>query len=306
MIAFYTGGITVQANLYSLLQQTNIGDSTLSVTGIDNGILLGTGFDQGFIGILLIFQAAHKPPAGAGNFGGVQRKTLSLCHFDGNRLKVIQKLLAAEGTATDAKSTHHFCLVSYTNLAQLNAGTEHTSKVFDEVTEIYPAICCEIKENLTAVKVVFGRNQLHIQLMIRYFCLTNLKGMCFVIFILLTSFTVILRCDPDDRTKGLNDLVSGNRMIAFRTEPIFCTFGCIDNDLVARGNFQLAGIKIIHLPTFLELNAHNGNVLGLRNGVKPYHGGLIVQRNIAECHHRSLYLVCGGIRKVVHLVTPFC
>ena len=72
VIAFHGGGVIVQPNLDGLLEQAHIGDSALAIAGVDNGILLGAGFNQGFIGVLLIFQAAHQSAAGAGDLRGVQ------------------------------------------------------------------------------------------------------------------------------------------------------------------------------------------------------------------------------------------
>ena len=39
------------------------------------------------IGVLLVLQAAHQPPAGAGDLGGVQAQVLGLGHLDGHRHK---------------------------------------------------------------------------------------------------------------------------------------------------------------------------------------------------------------------------
>ena len=47
------------------------------------------------IGVLLILQTAHKPPAHAGDLGGIQGQPLFLGHLDGHGMKVVQKGTAA-------------------------------------------------------------------------------------------------------------------------------------------------------------------------------------------------------------------
>ena len=306
MIAFHGGGVIVQPHLNGLLQQAYIGDGALAIAGVDNGILLGAGFNQGFIGVLLIFQAAHQSAAGAGDLRGVQGKTLGLCHLDGHRLEIVQKLLAAEGTTADAQTAHHFCLVSNANLPQLDPGAEHTGEILHQIAKIHPAVGGKVKQNLAAVEAVFCGNQLHVQLVVENFILADLKGMGLFVLVFLPGAAVVVRCNADDGTQGLHHLGSRNRVIALGTETVFRTTGRVDDDLVSGGNVQLAGVEKVDLSALFELHTHHGHVLRLRNGIEGGDGGIIIQGNITEGHHRGLDFLCGGIRMIVHLVTPFC
>ena len=121
-------------------QQIHFHNSTPSIGRIHKGLRLGAGLQQVFIGVLLVFQAAHKPAAGTGNLSRVQTQVLGLGHFDGNRLEVIQKLGAAEGPSADAQATYHFGFVPDTNLPQLNPGSENAGQILDQFPEVHPVV----------------------------------------------------------------------------------------------------------------------------------------------------------------------
>ena len=89
-------------HLHTLPQQIHFHYCAPAIGGIHKGFRLGAGAQQIFVSFLLIFEAAHKAAAGAGDLGGIQAQILGLCHFDGYRLEIVQEGGAAEGTTADA------------------------------------------------------------------------------------------------------------------------------------------------------------------------------------------------------------
>ena len=147
----------LHANLHPLAQQVNLHHSTAAFGGIHKGFQLGAGADQVFVGILLIFQAAHQAAAGAGNLGGIQGQILGLGHFDGHRLEVLQEAGTAEGPAADTQAAHHLSLVPDADLPQFNAGVEHGGQVLHQFPEVHPLIGGEIEQDFAAVKAIIER-----------------------------------------------------------------------------------------------------------------------------------------------------
>ena len=81
MIAAGTVGAVIQADVHRLLQHVYVTDVAGAVRRQDEGVVLGQALNGILIGVLFIFQAAHKPSANAGDFCWIQRKILGLCHF---------------------------------------------------------------------------------------------------------------------------------------------------------------------------------------------------------------------------------
>jgi len=133
------------------------------VPGPDGLAYLGkTGF-QLLICLVFIGQTAHQPTALAGNFGWIQRQTLLLGHFDGNRLKFIDECRTAYLTATAPETTAHLRLVSDTNLAHFNSGPELLDKTLHQFAKIYAAVRCKKKRETARIEGTFNGKEVHLE-----------------------------------------------------------------------------------------------------------------------------------------------
>ena len=136
------------------------------VLGLDGLAYLGkTGF-QLLIGLVFIGQTAHQPTALAGNLGRIQRQTLLLSHFDGNRLKFFDECGTAYLTTTAPDATAHLCLVSDTNLAHLNSGSELLDEAFHQFAKIDATVRRKKKCKTTRVESTFNGKEVHFEFVI--------------------------------------------------------------------------------------------------------------------------------------------
>ena len=205
--------------------------------------------------ILFIFQAAHQPPAHAGNLRGVQGKALLLGHFDGDGLKIAQKSGAAQRATAQPQPAHHLCFVAHADLAQLDARAENGSQILDQHAEIHALVGCKIEQNLGIVERVLAADQLHLQLMLGDFFLADGQRFLFLGLIFKVMLRVLRRSDTNDLFKRRgNQFVAhlahaGNHLAVFHAAHGFY------NHRVAGGGPKGAGIKIIKLACVPETNA---------------------------------------------------
>ena len=84
------GGVRplMKADLEHPGQQIGIDHNTAALFGIHNRAIFGRNTQKVLICILLIFQAAHQPAAGAADLDRVEGNSLLLRHFDGDGLKI--------------------------------------------------------------------------------------------------------------------------------------------------------------------------------------------------------------------------
>ena len=156
----------VQPDVHRLLQHVDVADVAGAVRRQHKGVVLGHALDGVLIGVLLVFQAAHQPSAGAGDLGGVQAQALGLGHLDGHRQELVHELGAAEGSSADAQSADHLGLVPHADLPQLDAGAEHAGQILHQLTEVHPPVGGKEEQDLAAVKAALHPHQLHLQLVL--------------------------------------------------------------------------------------------------------------------------------------------
>ena len=187
---------TVQADLYGLPQQVHGFYVAGTVGGLDEGFLLGHPLLSILIGVLLIFQAAHQPSAGAGDLGGIQAEVLGLGHLDGDGQEPVQKLGAAEGPPADTETAHHFGLIPDADLTQFDAGTEHAGQIPHQLPEVHPAVGGEEKDDLAAVKAGGYVHQLHFQTVIRDLLLADVEGLALFFSVVIHGAAVGVSGQP--------------------------------------------------------------------------------------------------------------
>ena len=187
---------TVQADLYGFPQQVHGFYIAGAVGGLNEGFLLGHPLLSILIGVLLIFQAAHQPSAGAGDLGGIQAEILGLGHLDGDGQEPVQKLGAAEGPPADAETAHHFGLVPDADLTQLDPGPEHAGQIPHQLPEVHPTIGGKEENDLTAVKAGRYVHQLHFQTVIRDLLLADVEGLALFFSVVIYGAAVGVSGQP--------------------------------------------------------------------------------------------------------------
>ena len=153
-----------------------------------------------------MLQAAHQPAADTGNLGGIQRQILFLRHLDGHRNELRQMGMAAQFPAADSNSSQNFGFIPHADLPQLDSGLEHAGQVLDQLPEIDSAVRRKIEQHFVVIEGIFRVDQLHFQLMLLNFLLTDGKGLLFLHLIRRFLLVVPLIGDSKHRLQGLYHL----------------------------------------------------------------------------------------------------
>ena len=237
----------VQADLHRLPQQIHALHVAGAVRRLDEGLHLGHPLGGVLIDILLIFQAAHQPPAGAGDLGGVQAEVLGLGHFDGHRQEAVQELGAAEGPAADAQAADHLGLVPHADLPQLDPGPEHAGQVPHQLPEIHPAVGGEVKDDLAAVKAGGDVHQLHLQAVGGDLLLADVEGLALPLLVLLHGAAVTVRGQAQHGAQGLDDGGVLHLVVPLRARGELRPLSRLHDHLVPHLHLMAAGIEIVIL-----------------------------------------------------------
>ena len=251
------GGIRlfVQPDLHGLPEHVHLAHVAGAVGGLDKGVVFGHALQGVLIGVLLIFQAAHQPPAGAGNFRRVQGQTLGLGHFDGHGHKVIQKLGTAEGAAADPQASQHLGLVPDADLPQLDAGPEHRRQVLYQLPEVHPPVGGEEEQNLVPLEAALHPHQLHLQLVLENLLLADVEGLLFPGAVVGRRPAVIFRGHPDHGPQWLDDAPVVHRVVAHGTLGVFQALGRLHDDVVPGLHLHVAGVKEVGFASAAEADA---------------------------------------------------
>ena len=248
-------GLLLQPYLHGLLEQVDLRYGAHPLRGLHKGLVLGHAAHRVLIGLLLVFQAAHEPSAGARNLGGVEGQVLGFGHLDGHRLKLVQEGGAAEGLAADAQAAQHFGLVPDADLPQLNAGVEYPSQILDQSAEVHPPLGGEEKEDLVPLKVVLHLHQLHIQAMGGDLLLADGKGPRFLLTVLRHGVQILLGGQADQGAQRLYHRLVLHHGVALGTLAVLQAAGGLDNDPLTGGHGLSIGVKIILFASAFEADA---------------------------------------------------
>ncbi|MPN14147.1 hypothetical protein SDC9_161473 [bioreactor metagenome] len=197
MIGFLRLRRGVKAHLHGFPQKVHAAHVARAVRRLHKGVGFRHPLHGVFISVLLVFQAAHQPPAGAGNLGGVQAEVLGLGHFNRNRQKRVQKLGAAKGPPADAESADHFRLVPHANLPQLDPRPKHSGQIPHQLPEVHPPVGGKIKDNFGPLKAKGNVYQLHVQPVVLNFLLTDVKGLALPLAVVFHGVPVVFRGHAD-------------------------------------------------------------------------------------------------------------
>ena len=237
----------VQADLHPLPQQLHALHVARPVGGLDEGLQLGHPLGGVLIGVLFVLEAAHQPPAGAGDLGGVQAQILGLGHLDGNRHKPVQKLGAAEGPPADAKAPDHLRLVPDADLPELNPRPEDRSQIPDQLPEVHPPVGGEIEHDLVAVKAHGDVDQLHLQAVVGDFALADVKGVPLPLPVVFHHPEVVFRGPADNGAEGLDDGLVRHLVIPLGAGGKLQALGGLDDDILPHADLDALGVEEIGL-----------------------------------------------------------
>ena len=255
MIALRLLRVLVQHHLGGLTQQIHLTDGAHAVGRLHQRVLLGRPLDEVGIGLLLIFQAAHEPAAGAGDLGGIEGEILGLGHLDGHGVEVAEEGGAAVGSAADAQASQHFRLVPDAHLTQLNPGAEDAGQVLDQGPEVHPALSGEEEEDLAAVKAVLHLNELHLQLVLGNLLLTDLEGPGLLLFVFLLLAEIGLRGNAEHRAEGGDELHLVDHGVALGADGALQTVGGLQNDVLPLRHLQAVGVEKVFFSAAFKADA---------------------------------------------------
>ena len=248
----------------ALAQQIDLDDRPAAVRRIDEGLHLRRGLDEILIGLLLVFQAAHEPAARAGDLRRIQTEILRLCHFDGNRLEIVEEFLAAEGSAAHAESADHLGLVAHADLPQLDASTEDGGQILDQLAEVHTAVRREEEQQLAAVKGTLRRDELHFEPVRSDLLLADLKGLLFLFLILCVRALVLLGRRAQDLAQRQHQLARLDRVVACRADAELIAARRVDDNMRTGCQRQSGRVKIIGFCVVAEADVHHSNIGRLR------------------------------------------
>src|SRR5690606_35668374 len=118
-------------------------------------------FAGGEIGVVLIGQAAHEPPARPRDLGWIERKILILCELQRDRFDFAQPGGATEFAAAPTHAPEQRCFVPNAYLPQLYARPESAGEVAHELPEIDPSLGSKEERQLVAIPLPLCLGHLH-------------------------------------------------------------------------------------------------------------------------------------------------
>ena len=248
--------VLVQLHLDGGAEKIDLDGRSVTVLGLDEGTLLRNLLDQVFIGFLLIPQAAHQTAAAAGDFGGIEGKGLNFCHLGGDGMKVVQKLIAAVGTAADSQASQHFRFVPNPDLPQLDPIVQDSGQVLDQRTEIHPSVRSKKEGGLAAFKIALDIDQLHIQAVLLNLLTADLKRAFLPLAIEFLGAEIHLGSDAQNTAQRLDNGGILHRVIFPGAYGDFHTVGGVDDDAVADLNLKAGRVEIIRLSAVFESDAN--------------------------------------------------
>ena len=255
--------MVLHADLDALAQQVHLDDGAAAVGRIDEGFRLRRGLDEVLIGLLLVFEAAHEPPASAGDLGGVQTEVLRLGHLDGDGLEIVEEFLAAERTAAHAESADHLGLVAHADLPELDARAEGGRQILDQLAEVHAALGREEEQDLAAVKRAFRRDELHVELVRENLLLADVKGFFLFFLIFRVDALVVFRRRAQNLPQRQDELARADRVVPGGADAEFVAAGRVDDDMVAHRERQPVRVKEVGFRVVAEADVHDRDGRGL-------------------------------------------
>ena len=209
------------------------------------------------VGLRLVLQAAHQPPAAARDLRRVEGQVLVLCHFDRNRREFAQPGVAAQRPAAAPDAAEQLRLVADADLPELDARAENAGQVLHELAEINPSVGREIEENLAVVKGVLRLDELHVEPSCGDLLLADAESFFLPRFIFALPRVVLLRRHADHLFQGTRHLLIRQLGRGDDDGPVLDAAGGLHDHVVMIPDGVIGGVKVIDLAGISELDADN-------------------------------------------------
>lgn len=113
-----------------------VDDRAVAFGGADAGFLFGEAFDEIFVGLIFVAEAAHEAAAAAADFERVERGLLHFGRFHGDGLEDFEEVFAAAILAAAFVVGDEAGFVASAHLAEFDAGAELGGEIADEIAEV--------------------------------------------------------------------------------------------------------------------------------------------------------------------------
>ena len=233
----------------------NVDALHLAVTAVRSGHLIAScrkTFVAVCVSVRLIFQTAHETSAAARYFGRVQGQVLFLGHLDGDRCELAQVCMAAERPSADPDPSEDLCLVTDTDLTQLDPRAEYARQILYQVAEVDAAVRCKVEKDLAVVKCIFRLDQLHLQTAFQDLLSADLIRFFFFDAVLGLPFNILRIRDAKDLPERLRDPVIRQHHRGQNDGSELDPPHGLDDDVIVIVNVQIFRVKIIDLAGISE------------------------------------------------------
>ena len=245
----------VQLYLDVLAQEVDERNIAVAVLGLDERAVFRHMLQQILIRLLLIPQAAHQPPACAGDLYRVERHRLCFRHLGADGLEVVQKLVAAERPPADAETAEHFRLVAHADLPQLDARAEHAREVFYQLAEVHAPVGGEEEEDLVPLKRALDVHELHFELVLFDELPADAERFLFALAVELRNAQIVRRGAAHNGTQRLHAFAVLNHVVALDAIAELHALGRLHDERIARLRGHAGGIEIVRLAAAAEFYA---------------------------------------------------
>ena len=268
-VTFWRFRRVIEPDLDLFPEQIDAADVSDPVWGIDEALIFRHAGRGVLISGLFIFKAAHQSAAGPGNFRWIQAQVLCFSHFNGDGDKLVQELVAAQGSAADSDSAEHFRLIADADLSEFDSGAEDAGEVFDEFSEIDAAVCGKEEDNFVSLEAAFDVHEFHFEAMGGDFLFADAEGFFFSFPVVLCGAVVVFGSDSDDGPKRLNDGIIWNLMISLDAAGVFEPLRGLDDDEGIGLHLEPVGIEVVVFRTASKPNRNNFNHNGPHFFARP-------------------------------------
>ena len=144
--------------------------------------------------------------------------------------------VTAQLSSADTDSSKNLCLITDTDLTQLDSCLKHGRQILHQFTEVNSSVSGKVKQYFIIIKGIFRINQLHLKTMLPDLFKTNLK--CFFFFLLIVGFLLIITLGSNTqyRLQRLDYLIRRNLPRTSNHSTIFNAPCCFHNNMIVTGN----------------------------------------------------------------------
>ena len=216
--------------------------------------------------------------------------------------------MAAKCASADTDAADDLGLVTDSDLAQLDPRLKYTGKILDQLSEIDSAVRRKVKQYFIVIKSIFRIDQLHFQLMLRYFLQTDLKSILFLPSVICFLFIIAFTGNTQYRLKRLDNLLILHIFRIAYDRSVLHASGSLYDNMISFFNRKLHRIKIIYFPrraeTYSYYSCHNlSTSIPARNKPCLFFCSAYAKLLFLDCQQQHLH---GQIKIDICFQSGFC